>query len=73
MRWCFGASREQIRLHLAAHEHRVPTGMEAHAPAATLRGGAASGWPCRERIFAEGLCLPSGSALTAADQAASWS
>jgi dTDP-4-amino-4,6-dideoxygalactose transaminase len=64
----FGASREQVRLHLASHGiesrpawkpmHLQP--LYAHAP---CRGGGVA-----ERIFGRGLCLPSGSTLTEAEQ-----
>lgn len=64
----FGASREQTRVHLAANgiESRPawkPMHLQPLYAHATRRGGRVA-----ERIFANGLCLPSGSALTEADQ-----
>jgi dTDP-4-amino-4,6-dideoxygalactose transaminase len=59
-----GASREQLRLHLASRDIEArPTWKPMHLqPAfkeAEMRGGHVS-----ERIFRDGLCLPSGSGLT---------
>jgi len=64
----FGATREQIRRHLATHgiEARPawkPMHLQPLFADAPRRGGAVG-----ERIFADGLCLPSGSALTATEQ-----
>ena len=65
----FGGSREQIRLALEAEQiearpvwkpmHRQPV-----FAACRVRGGAVS-----EALFADGLCLPSGSSLTPEEQA----
>ena len=44
--------------------HREPSAVEADAPAAGLRRGAARVDGTSEYLFAHGLCLPSGSALT---------
>jgi dTDP-4-amino-4,6-dideoxygalactose transaminase len=65
----FGATPEQIRLHLVAHgiEARPawkPMHLQPLYAGASCRGGRVS-----ERIFAQGLCLPSGSALTESEQA----
>lgn len=64
----FGADREAVRLHLEAHDiesrptwkpmHLQPVFAECRAV-----GGAAS-----EAVFRRGLCLPSGSSLSEADQ-----
>jgi perosamine synthetase len=65
----FGASREQIREHLESHDiesrpvwkpmHQQPVFKGCH-----VRGGAVA-----DELFEKGLCLPSGSSLTEAEQA----
>ena len=63
-------SREDVRLRSSA-KHRGAAGLEADASAAGVlltagvRGGAVSA-----RLFETGICLPSGSSLTAREQAA---
>jgi pyridoxal phosphate-dependent aminotransferase EpsN len=64
----FGADRETVRLALEAEniESRPvwkPMHMQPVFAACRVRGGSVS-----ERIFERGLCLPSGNALTPADQ-----
>ena len=64
----FGADREAVRLALEAEniESRPvwkPMHMQPVFEACRVRGGSVS-----ERIFDRGLCLPSGNALTSADQ-----
>jgi dTDP-4-amino-4,6-dideoxygalactose transaminase len=64
----FGASREQVRLHLASHgiESRPawkPMHMQPLYAQVPCRGGRVA-----EHVFGRGLCLPSGSALTEAEQ-----
>ena len=50
--------------------HRGPAGVEADAPAAGVpRRAESPGGAVAERIFATGLCLPSGSSMTDAEQA----
>jgi len=63
----FGANRETIRRALAAEQiesRRVwkPLHLQPSFAGCRVRGGAAA-----ERLFHDGLCLPSGSAMTAAD------
>jgi len=64
----FGASREEVRLALEAEDIESrpvwkPMHLQPVFAGARVFGGAVS-----ERLFADGLCLPSGSSLTAADQ-----
>jgi dTDP-4-amino-4,6-dideoxygalactose transaminase len=64
----FGADREDIRVHLQAHDiESRPTWKPMHLQPVYrdhgMRGGAVSAG-----IFARGLCLPSGSSLTDADR-----
>ena len=64
----FGASAEQIRVHLDARgiESRPvwkPMHLQPVFRDCALRGGAVAA-----RLFATGLCLPSGSSLSAAQQ-----
>ena len=47
--------------------HRGPARVEAAAPPARVRGVADAGRCRRRAVFRDGLCLPSGSALTDAD------
>lgn len=63
-----GTDREQVRLHLEALDIESrpawkPCHLQPLFKDAPIRGGAVS-----ESIFASGLCLPSGSGLTEADQ-----
>ena len=60
----FGASREEVRLHLAARAIEArpvwkPMHLQPVFAACSVRGGEVA-----EQIFDEGLCLPSGSAMT---------
>lgn len=64
----FGGSREEVRLALEAEDIESrpvwkPMHLQPVFAGARKFGGAVS-----ERLFADGLCLPSGSSLTAADQ-----
>jgi pyridoxal phosphate-dependent aminotransferase EpsN len=64
----FGATTAQVRLHLDAQNIEArpvwkPMHMQPVFKAARVRGGAVA-----ERLFEHGLCLPSGSSLTAAEQ-----
>jgi dTDP-4-amino-4,6-dideoxygalactose transaminase len=66
----FGACREQIRVHLQSRniESRPiwkPMHLQPVFRCCRMRGGSVSA-----RLFRTGLCLPSGSGLTAAEQAA---
>jgi pyridoxal phosphate-dependent aminotransferase EpsN len=63
----FGADREAVRLHLEAADIEAPTGVEADAPAARVPRLPSFGGEVSERLFRDGLCLPSGSAMTVAD------
>jgi dTDP-4-amino-4,6-dideoxygalactose transaminase len=65
----FGATREDIRINLESANIEArplwkPMHMQPAFRACAVRGGAVS-----ERLFAHGLCLPSGSGLTIAQQA----
>jgi pyridoxal phosphate-dependent aminotransferase EpsN len=65
----FGATTTQVRLHLdslniEARPVWKPMHLQPVFKAAAGRGGAVA-----ERLFRDGLCLPSGSSLTAAEQA----
>jgi dTDP-4-amino-4,6-dideoxygalactose transaminase len=64
-----GATREEIRLHLEAHDIESrpvwkPMHLQPVFRACRVRGGDVS-----RRLFEDGLCLPSGSAMTSAQQA----
>jgi dTDP-4-amino-4,6-dideoxygalactose transaminase len=63
----FGATTEEVRLHLESNniESRIiwkPMHLQTSNAGCRVRGGAVA-----ERIFQNGLCLPSGSALTSDD------
>ena len=63
-RHAFGASPEQIRLHLEAHDIEArpvwkPMHLQPVFAGCRVRGGAVAA-----RLFEHGLCLPSGSSLT---------
>ena len=65
----FGATREDVRLHLESRDIESRPGVEADAPAAgirRMRGPAAAA--SRAELFLDGLCLPSGSSLSLRDQ-----
>ena len=64
----FGADREQVRLALEADDIEArpvwkPMHLQPVFATASIRGGA-----CSASLFEHGLCLPSGSSLTEADQ-----
>ncbi len=64
----FGASREQVRVHLEAHEIEArpvwkPMHLQPVFGTSRIRGGTVA-----ERLFESGLCLPSGSSLTDAQR-----
>jgi dTDP-4-amino-4,6-dideoxygalactose transaminase len=64
----FGADREAVRLALEAHDiESRPTWKPLHLQPAFAGIGLAGSGNCAE-IFDRGLCLPTGSALSAADQ-----
>ena len=60
----FGADREQVRLTLEAHNiESRPVWKPMHCQP-VFRGYEAIGGGVAESLFAQGLCLPSGTALT---------
>jgi len=64
----FGATREDVRLHLETQNIEArpvwkPMHLQPVFRGRTMRGGAVA-----ERLFENGLCLPSGSSLSDADQ-----
>lgn len=64
----FGATREDIRLHLETHNiESRPLWKPMHAQP-VWRGARVVGGAVSERLFELGLCLPSGSNLTDADR-----
>ena len=65
----FGQDREALRLALAAAGIEArPVWKPLHRQPA-FRGASAAPQPVAERLFAEGLCLPSGSGMSRASQA----
>ena len=63
----FGATREEIRLHLETHHiESRPVWKPMHLQP-VFRDCRSVGGSVSERIFQRGLCLPSGSSLTVAD------
>jgi dTDP-4-amino-4,6-dideoxygalactose transaminase len=64
----FGATREDVRLHLETqHIEARPVWKPMHLQP-VFRGCAIRGGAVAERLFKDGLCLPSGSNLSDADQ-----
>jgi dTDP-4-amino-4,6-dideoxygalactose transaminase/glycosyltransferase involved in cell wall biosynthesis len=63
----FGATREDVRLHLESHNiESRPVWKPMHAQP-VFENCRNVGGEVAEQLFADGLCLPSGSALTSAD------
>jgi pyridoxal phosphate-dependent aminotransferase EpsN len=63
----FGASREEVRLALEAHNIEArPVWKPLHLQP-VFAGARARGGDCAARLFERGLCLPSGSSLSPAD------
>lgn len=64
----FGADRERVRLALEAHDvESRPTWKPLHLQPAFTGVGLVGTGNCA-RVFDQGLCLPTGSALSPADQ-----
>jgi dTDP-4-amino-4,6-dideoxygalactose transaminase/glycosyltransferase involved in cell wall biosynthesis len=63
----FGVTREDVRLHLESHNiESRPVWKPMHAQP-VFENSRHVGGEVAEQLFADGLCLPSGSALTSAD------